>query len=343
MSWLRCLTLASFAAAAMQPSAPVLPRAVWLWDPAPFLSRQDARAQLFDFCERHRIGVVWAQIATRLDPPSRRLDRAGDWKRFLAGAHRRQFRVHALDGDPHYARRAQHAVPLSIIDAVIAYNASAAPAERFDGVHFDNEPHLLLDWKDPVRRERLLAEFLDLNEQAAAKTRRAGGLAYGVDIPFWWGGRDDETGEPIGITTFGGVRALASDRLLALVDNVGIMDYRSTAAGADGIIAHARDALRAAERTSRPRVYIGVETSSERADYWFVAGIPRAAIRAAIAAHAPVTALLDQHRARIVEDGAAMHVGIKASSGAGDVLAQVARAFNVKSAGSDAAAAAAGA
>ena len=51
--------------------------------------------------------------------------------------------VHALDGDPHYALRDQHAVPLSIVNAVVAYKAAAAANERFDGIHFDNEPYLL--------------------------------------------------------------------------------------------------------------------------------------------------------------------------------------------------------
>jgi hypothetical protein len=155
-----------------------------------------------------------------------------------------------------------------------------------------------------------------------------------------WGERDPETGEPIGITTFRGARVVASDRLLEIVDNVGIMDYRTSAAGPDGIIAHARETLRAAERASTARVYVGVETSVEHGDYWFVAGIPRAAIRAAMAAGDPVAALLDQQRARVVDDGAMVHVGIKASADAGDALARVARAFHLKSPDGAAAAAA---
>jgi hypothetical protein len=310
---------------------------MWLWQPEAFLSSREARADFFEFCERHRIGVLFVQIAVGPGEP-RRLDRAGDWKPFLAEAHRRQFRVHALDGDPRYARRAKHAAALSIVDAVIAYNASAAPAERFDGMHFDNEPHALLEWNDPGQRQRILAEYLELNAEAAAKAR-AGGLQYGVDIPFWWGAPDSESGEPIGITTFRGVRVVASDPLLAMVDNIGLMDYRNTAAGPDGMIANARDTLRAAERIARARVFVGVETSVESGDYWFLAGVPRAPLRAAIAARSPVAVLLDEHRARIVDDGTAIRVGIKASAGTGGRLVEVARAFGL-TAGNDAAAAA---
>jgi hypothetical protein len=323
----------------MNPSTPPPPRALWLWDPVPFLSDRDARAGFFDFCRRHRIGILWAQIATRLDPSPRHLVRVDDWKRFLVEAHSRQIKVHALDGDPHHARRTEHALPLSIVDAVVAYNASAAAGERFDGMHFDIEPQALLEWKDPVRRERLLADYLALNEQAAIKVKRAG-LEYGVDIPVWWGARDEETGEPIGMTMFRGVRAVASDRVFGMVDNVAIMDYRNRAHGPDGIIARARELLGTAERISNARVYIGVETSVERGEYWFVPGIPRPAMRAALASQTAVAVLLDHRRASIADDGPMMHVGVKASADAADVLAQVTRAFNLRAAPHDAALAA---
>ena len=208
------------------------PRAMWLWDPAPLLDDAAARRDFFAFCERHRIGIVWAQIATRANVDRRQLDRASDWKALIADAHRRDMKVHALDGDPHYVLRDQHALVLSTLDAVAAYNTAAAANERFDGVHFDNEPYVLLDWRDPRLRERLLEDYLDLNARAAAAARAAG-LAYGVDIPFWWGSIDEVTGEPTGIVSFRGTRQAASDHLLAIVDNLGIMDYRTTAAGPD--------------------------------------------------------------------------------------------------------------
>jgi hypothetical protein len=51
--------------------------------------------------------------------------------------------VHALDGDPEFTRAAQHGTVLSIVNAVVAYNASVAPAARFDGVQLDIEPQAL--------------------------------------------------------------------------------------------------------------------------------------------------------------------------------------------------------
>ena len=317
------------------------PRAMWLWDPAPLLD--DAAARRDFFASASATGSVSSgprsPHGSSGDP--RHLDRASDWKALVAETHRRGMKVHALDGDPHYALRDQHAVPLSIVNAVVAYNAAAAANERFDGIHFDNEPYLLLEWRDPRLREQLLEDYLDLNSRAAAAARDAG-LAYGVDIPFWWASLDDATGEATGIVTFRGTRQAAWYHLLAIVDNLGIMDYRTTAAGPDGIVAHATDTLQRAERVTGARIYVGVETSIQSGDRPFLLGVPREAIRAAIVSRASSASLLDRHRARLIDDGAAVHVGVKVSATADEALGEIARAFRVPAgASSDAAAASA--
>ena len=326
MSWLRWTGLAlALGGLALSQGAPP-PRALWLWDPIPLLDDARASAEFFDFCERQRIGVVWTQIRTSTPAGNRRLDRPSQWQRFLAAAHRRDMKVHALDGDPHFALREQHLIPLSIVEAIVAYNAAAGPSERFDGIHFDNEPHILLQWRVPRLREQILAAYLDLNAQAAAIAKR-GGLAYGVDIPFWWQAIDEETREAIGIVTFHGVRQPATWHLLEMVDNIGIMDYRTMASGPDGIVARATPILERAERAGKPRVYVGLETSVERGTFWFLLGAPRDAIQAAIASNSPVAALLERHRVRVVDDGAVVHVGVKDSPDAAAALAEIARAL----------------
>ena len=324
MTWLRWTGLAlALGALALAPET-TPPRALWLWDPAPLLDDARANVAFFDFCERQRIGVVWAQIRTSTPSGSRRLDRPSDWQRFMAAAHRRGMKVHALDGDPHFALREQHLVPLSIVEAVVAYNTAAAPAERFDGIHFDNEPHILLQWRVPRLREQLLAAYLDLNAQASAMARRHG-LAYGVDIPFWWQAIDEETKEAVGIVTFHGMRQSATWHLLELVDNLGIMDYRTMASGPDGIVAHATPILERAERVGKARVYVGVETSVEQGTFWFLLGASRDAVQAAIASHSQARTLLERHRARLVDDGAVTHVGVKDAPDAAAALAAIAR------------------
>lgn len=148
---------------------------------------------------------------------------------------------------------------LAVVDAVIGYNASVEPAARFYGIHFDIEPYLLPEWKKPDTRERLLAEYLDVNERAA-KRSHAAGLVYGVDIPFWWQVKDEATGEPVSVATFHGVRKSTPEHLLAMVDNVGIMAYRNVPTGPQSIVSLALETLDSADRISQAHVFVGIET-----------------------------------------------------------------------------------
>jgi hypothetical protein len=211
-------------------------RRLWVWESGPVLHDPNARGSFLDFCERHGIGAVSIQIGVSGSAGRRRLENATSWKALLQDAHRRGMTVHALHGDPGYALRSQHGVVLSAVDAVIAYNASVVPAERFDGIHLDIEPYLLAEWKEPRQREQLLVEYVELHERAAERSRAAD-LAYTADLPFWWYATDDVTGEAVSMTTFHGVRKPATDHLLDFVDNIGLMAYRNVAAGSDGVIA----------------------------------------------------------------------------------------------------------
>jgi hypothetical protein len=242
-----------------QPQPMPMTRAVWVWETVPLLRDVDERRAFFDFCARHEISVAGVQVATHVTEAGRVLTDATQWRAVLAESRRRGVRLHALDGDPHYALRSQHDTGLAIVQAVAAYNASVGERERFAGIHFDIEPYLLPEWRDPGSRERLLAEYLDLNAKAA-KLARAAALVYTVDIPFWWQSVDSTTGEPVSITTFQGERKSALDHLLAIVDNVGVMAYRNVADGPDGIISVALDTLDRADRIGKARAFIGVET-----------------------------------------------------------------------------------
>ena len=255
------LLLTPFLAAADPQTKP--DRGLWVWETAPLLREAGERQTFFEFCEAHGISIVAMQIATHGKGADRKLDARAEWTALITEAHRRRMRVHALDGDPKFARAAQHGTVLSIVNAVVAYNASVAPAARFDGMHLDIEPQALPEWKDPNTREPLLAEFLEINQGAAARARAAG-LLYGVDIPFWWHVPDDVTGEPLGIVTFHGERKLVTEHLLGFVDNIGIMAYRNVAAGPDGIITLALDTIQRVERTRNVRVFVGIETEKVR-------------------------------------------------------------------------------
>src|SRR5258705_2123930 len=237
----------------------IVSRVLWVWASGPLLHDLRERAMFFDFRERHSIGVAGVFIETDASPTGRRLKHAAEWAALLAEGRRHGMRLHALDGDPAYALRSQHDVVLAIVDAVISYNASVAPAARFYGIHFDIEPYLLPAWKQPATREPLLADYLELNARVA-KRAHAAGLVYGVDIPFWWQSIDDATGKAVSMTTFRGIRRTATEHLLTLVDNVGVMAYRNVATGPDGIVGLALDTLERADRIGEADVFVGIET-----------------------------------------------------------------------------------
>jgi hypothetical protein len=233
---------------------------MWVWETQPLLRDAAERRTFFEFCKEFRINVIAMQVATRGAGASRQLDTPAEWTTLITEAHRRNMRVHALDGDPLFANPAQHETALSIVSAVVAYNASVVRAARFDGMHLDIEPYLLPEWKVPASRAEQLNQYLDVNYRAAASAHAAG-MLYGVDIPFWWHTPDELTGEPVGIVTFRGQRKLATEHLLDFVDNIGIMAYRNVAAGPDGIITHALDTIRRAAKPGRNvRAFVGVET-----------------------------------------------------------------------------------
>jgi hypothetical protein len=81
MKWLLGLASICLLAGLQGGAAQTPPRAMWLWDPSPLLADAGARRDFVAFCERHGVGIVWAQIANRSGRTDRHVDRAADWRR----------------------------------------------------------------------------------------------------------------------------------------------------------------------------------------------------------------------------------------------------------------------
>lgn len=233
---------------------------------------------------------------------------------FLAAAHDEGIVVEALDGAPEYAAKKYHFVPLAVVDAVIAFNGEGGPRERFDGVHFDNEPYLLAGWHLPSLREQIMNEFLELNVECQRRIRSRSGMAYGIDIPFWWQSPDPETGSAIAPASLDGVRKAASFHVIDRLDSVGIMNYRTASEGADGLLAHGLTLLEYAEKARGARVFMGVETITEPpADVWFATGLPRKESGEALNTRAEdllYRSRINGFRIHVLDDGAHLHFGI---------------------------------
>ncbi len=300
--------------------SPDQPRAMWVWKARSLLYDAEWRNELLDFCDAQNIGVLWVQLhytLKRLDGGNVgcQLQRVTQLRRFLKNAHRRGISVHALDGDPSYCRRELHHIPLSLIDAVLEFNNVGGDRERFDGIHLDNEPYLLPHWRDHELREQLLKEYLELNVECQRRVRRQKNVQFGVDLPFWWHHRDEHTGRAQADVSFHGKRQAASLHCIELLDNVGIMNYRDRADGADGMITLGRDLLQFSDKVQGADLYLGVETFAQRpVDVWFAFGIEKDQFHDKILKKHGVLFRSGRYegcRIRTFDDGARIHVGLE--------------------------------
>lgn len=302
---------------------------MWLWKLDEFLDNEIARETLFDLCATEGGEQLWVQVSYKTDPlttsaslsngkaaPAQvTLLHEDKLRKFLTAAQKSRLQIHALDGDPEFCSRAKHSIPLSLVEAIIAFNQDSLPVQRFDGIHFDNEPQALLGWGDRSRRERMLKEFLDLHVECQRRVRTQFGLTFGVEFPFWWDHTDPKTGRPIGEVTFSGKKKPASWHCVDLFDNVGIMNYRDSADGADGMVVHGQGILRYADESKGARIFMGVETSMPSvSDTWYVVGLPRKRFETAFRSSARESGDLCRYvgfRLRRLDDGENIQVGLE--------------------------------
>lgn len=246
------------------------PRALWVWE-------ADARALLRDpatadealaFAHRQGVGTFYLYAGAYEDGDPLPAE-APAWHALLRRLHAGGLRVQALLGSAPLRTEGwvlpeRQGEALAALREVLDYNAAAARAERFDGVHLDIEPHQLPEWDH--ERERLLAGLLDLGQSLQAlRAQRRARLPLAADLPFWLDGVELE---------WRGVRASAAAHAIRLFDSVTLMDYRNHAAGGDGIVAHALPNLALAARAGRPMV-IGVETGEALPDKLTFRGLRR--------------------------------------------------------------------
>lgn len=238
-------------------AAPEPSRALWVWNTAELLRDAAARAALLTFLERQGFAVVYLQLPGETGVPARL--EAGDAAalRNLVGALQGLgLSVRALDGHASFVLPEKRRQVLDTVRDVAAYNAAAAPGERFSGVHYDVEPYLLPGFGGP-RREEYLTDFVQLVARVASLARRHG-LLVGVDLPFWYDMPDEVDGELLTVE-HKGRRRVVTEHVIDLVDAVTLMDYRTAAYGPDGVLFHAAGELAYADRAGK-RVYVGLET-----------------------------------------------------------------------------------
>ena len=242
------------AASAEEPGGS-LRRAMWLWETPAVTSGPDARRRLVQFCRTEGITDLFLQLPYEAERVDERWTIRWNRERLrplIVELHAAGVTVHALDGDPRFGLPEWHGQVIATIESIVEYNRESPPAERFDGIRYDIEPYLLPGFGG-VRRTQIMQQYLTIVAASRALAAQAG-LVYGVDIPAWF----DERNEFFELVADVEGRPL-SELIIDIVDNVGIMDYRIQAYGADGTIAHAQSELRYAAGLEK-KVFLGLET-----------------------------------------------------------------------------------
>ncbi|MDD4879154.1 MAG: hypothetical protein PHR22_01700 [Candidatus Omnitrophica bacterium] len=307
------LAAVSFAQDAVPHEQParVINRAMWEWNSIEPILKEDKRKELFDFCEKHKINELFAQLHYSLSGGQDvkcELSYKDQLRSFLKDAHERKIRVHALDGDPTLILRGNHPKLLAEVKAILEFNAQGKPGERYDGIHLDNEPYLLVGYNGPFRKEVLL-QFLEANKKCMDLMRASGrDVVYGVDIPYWF----LEKGAGVDVK-FGGTVKPVGEHIIDITDNIGVMDYRNFADGDDGIIAHGREEVEYATKAGK-KVYIGVETYRPEPEHViFIYGQPEFEFNKRLESVGGQFAKQYMHngfRIKKLSDGKNVHIGI---------------------------------
>jgi len=235
-------------------------RALWVWNTAELLDDAEARSSFLDFIAQQSISRVFLYVPVVAGEAPRAGYLPFDGERLaplLSQLHARGALAYALDGDPEYVRPENHAGVLATVRRVAEHNRAHPPEERFYGIRYDIEPYILPGFQGPRRRE-ILDDYVHLLS-AVAEVAHESGLRVGADIPFWFDAGDEVTGAAFEAELDGTVGPVL-DHVMSTVDDIGIMAYRTSAGGPNGVILHSSAEI-ARGSHGWAKVFVGVETT----------------------------------------------------------------------------------
>ncbi|WP_134702674.1 hypothetical protein [Ammoniphilus sp. YIM 78166] len=213
-------------------------KGTWIWDTPTMITHQD---EILSFSKEQGVTNIYLHV-------TRDQARPRDYADFIGAASQLDIQVEALAGDPSWGRREKRHHIEEVLDWVASYNLNVAEEERFAGIHWDIEPYLLPEWK--TDQDQVLEEWLSNMDFVLKEGNLMSQLTNSVDLPFWIhqvevpGYRDYDVGS----------------WMLKRFDKVVLMDYRDTAQGEDGIIAHGLEMVKKATAMGKWKsLIIGVE------------------------------------------------------------------------------------
>lgn len=244
-------------------------RALWVWETATqrLLESPGARRVLAAFMEDPDVApaprrVLYLYADRSLDGWMLK-DAPDRYRSFIEWAHQRGYSVHALLGSgsyqaPMYAYERYHYKAAALMDAVLQYNAASVPAERFDGVNIDIEPHWLPDWS---AGPAVQVQYFDMLAAMMRRKEKFGqSLLVGPAIPRWLDASDECRS-----VAWRGAKKTCAQHVQDIADYVALMDYRDIATTPVGIIEQAQGEIAYGNRIGKP-VVVGVETEQASSD-----------------------------------------------------------------------------
>lgn len=239
--------------APLHAAAPPVSRSIWVWESETFRLLEDPayKSEVMEFLRTHHINRVFL-YADEYKGRNLIRERPELYRSLVRELRYCDIDVHALLGS-YFLKTQTYVLPEKKSDAramlrrVLNYNDTSKSDERFTGVHFDIEPHMLDEWS--TERPRLSVLYLERIDEWM-KIADDSGLDVSAAIPFWLDGYEVE---------WRGKLRPMSEQVQSVLDTVVLMDYRDKAEGRDGIIRHATNEVEWAAANGR-RVIIGVET-----------------------------------------------------------------------------------
>ena len=216
-----------------------------------------SRERMFDFCHRphgYPFIIDHLYVSTYLDHPHgsyRYMEQyADDFADFIKDAHKRGFRVEYLSSITGLVNQKEVETTLLELEMILNYNSTRPLDERWDGIHYDIEPHTHSEW--------------EIDENAVWELNRQFFQSARVRVDQYLADYPSDFKIGLAIPTFHGPERLRD--VFETMDYVGLMAYNDRA---KSVVELSRPILDIAEQYGKD-VWIYTE-SMPASDRWGVA------------------------------------------------------------------------
>lgn len=146
-------------------------KATWFWDTPQI---KDSADDILGFAGSQGVNVLYLQMNRDVRPEY--------YRSFIRQAGVQGIEVHVLGGAPNWALESERHRLEMFIQWTAEYQASAAPNERFTGIHVDIEPHVLAEWK--TNQSSVVKQWQASVRYLVDEAHKLN-LPIGSDMTFW--------------------------------------------------------------------------------------------------------------------------------------------------------------